>query len=603
MLILCVLLNFAALLYGQPPDDSMYIRRQEARKLPDSTTNTGHIRHLIARAGSLALSAPERALDDYTEALSLIKKLQYKKEEAEVYNFMGRVYEQLGIYDLAMEYYFKSLRIYEKIGDDNAVTWAFSDIGNIYYVQENYPAALKNYRKALEIFRTENDDYGIATTLNNIALVHENLNQPDTALALFNQALRIRRKIGDANLVAHSYTYIGRIYGYCNQSAQALEYYQKAYDLYSTTGNLNGMASMLRYIAGVYRKAGKYRQSIGYLNRALEVYQQSGNNFGIAETHGGLSQAELESGHDNEALQHARTMLRLTEKLGVLPAQSQAYQLLSDIYEKMNRPAVAFEHYKKMVAVNDSIQSKEVAEAISRQEFVYEREKRNRELLLRENEIALLEQNERIDRIKKNALTAGILLFLIIGTLIYSRQYNIHKNDRRLIEKNEEIRKTQQVLVDLQQKEKEALKNELEARQTALTNFALHIIQRNELLRDIRQKLQQLRKSNGTQSQEKLNALIVSVTQSKSLNHDIQKFQEKVEEQNDAFFTRVMKKYPELTQNDRRLIALLRLNLTTKEMASLNNISEKAVEMGRYRLRKKLGLDAHTNLITFLKNL
>jgi DNA-binding CsgD family transcriptional regulator len=69
---------------------------------------------------------------------------------------------------------------------------------------------------------------------------------------------------------------------------------------------------------------------------------------------------------------------------------------------------------------------------------------------------------------------------------------------------------------------------------------------------------------------------------------------------NSAFFNKLKDSYPELSPNDLKFCAYLRLNLSSKEMAQLMNVTIKAIEVGRYRLRKKLKLKPETNLFEFL---
>ena len=68
----------------------------------------------------------------------------------------------------------------------------------------------------------------------------------------------------------------------------------------------------------------------------------------------------------------------------------------------------------------------------------------------------------------------------------------------------------------------------------------------------------------------------------------------------EGFFRKLKEKYPTLTPNDLRLCSYLRMNFTTKEIANLINISSRAVEIGRYRLRQKLNLPHDINLTEFL---
>ena len=68
----------------------------------------------------------------------------------------------------------------------------------------------------------------------------------------------------------------------------------------------------------------------------------------------------------------------------------------------------------------------------------------------------------------------------------------------------------------------------------------------------------------------------------------------------EGFFRKLKEKFPDLTPNDLRLSSYLRMNFTTKEIAQLLNISVRAVEIGRYRLRRKMHLDHPVNLTEFL---
>lgn len=77
----------------------------------------------------------------------------------------------------------------------------------------------------------------------------------------------------------------------------------------------------------------------------------------------------------------------------------------------------------------------------------------------------------------------------------------------------------------------------------------------------------------------------------------------KFEEKHTGFFKRLKEKYPQLTTTDMKLCACLKLNLGTKEIAALMNISARSVENSRYRLRKKLELSGSENLSDFLMDI
>ena len=80
-------------------------------------------------------------------------------------------------------------------------------------------------------------------------------------------------------------------------------------------------------------------------------------------------------------------------------------------------------------------------------------------------------------------------------------------------------------------------------------------------------------------------------------------FQENVDKVNHEFINVLAQKYPDLTTNEQQICALLRLQLSTKEIATIKNVEIDSVKTMRYRLRKKLNIDSETNLNQFLKSI
>ena len=147
----------------------------------------------------------------------------------------------------------------------------------------------------------------------------------------------------------------------------------------------------------------------------------------------------------------------------------------------------------------------------------------------------------------------------------------------------------------------EKLSIELDNKQTELINFALAIIQKNTFLDELKQMVNEVKSiTRETESLAKLNQLSVSINQHIALDKNRKLFQMQLEEANRDFYFRLNNQFPQLTEKERKLSSYIRLNLSSKEIASLLNINEKSVEINRYRLRKKLGLDSKTKLSDFI---
>ena len=116
------------------------------------------------------------------------------------------------------------------------------------------------------------------------------------------------------------------------------------------------------------------------------------------------------------------------------------------------------------------------------------------------------------------------------------------------------------------------------------------MINKNETLNAIKDELGQLKDETSIRS-------VMKVIDSNLNNKEDWKFFEEAFNHADKnFFKKVKEKHPELTSNDLRLCVYLRMNLSSKEIAPLLNISHRSVEIKRYRLRKKISLNRNVNL-------
>jgi ligand-binding sensor domain-containing protein/DNA-binding CsgD family transcriptional regulator len=150
----------------------------------------------------------------------------------------------------------------------------------------------------------------------------------------------------------------------------------------------------------------------------------------------------------------------------------------------------------------------------------------------------------------------------------------------------------------------EKLTAEMQHRDKELANQTMSIIHKNELLVKLKEELQHLQKTASDGSvKTKLSALNRRINKEIDNEQQNQIFETYFEEVHKEFFKRIRDKYPDLTAREMKLSAYIRMNLTTKEIAVLLNISNRGVEIARYRLRKRFNLERETNLTTFLLNI
>ncbi|WP_243456830.1 helix-turn-helix transcriptional regulator [Polaribacter batillariae] len=185
-------------------------------------------------------------------------------------------------------------------------------------------------------------------------------------------------------------------------------------------------------------------------------------------------------------------------------------------------------------------------------------------------------------------------LFAFYSVHIASKRY--YKKQREdLLEKTKkeaelkELASTQEII----KLNNEKLRNDIDNKNKELATSTMNIIKKNEFLNTIKTEL-----INGG---EKSVAKVVKIID-KNLNNtdDWKMFQEAFNNADKKFLKKVKEKHPTLTPNDLRLCAYLRLNLSSKEIAPLLNISPRSVEVKRYRLRKKMNLPHDSNLTNYI---
>ena len=150
----------------------------------------------------------------------------------------------------------------------------------------------------------------------------------------------------------------------------------------------------------------------------------------------------------------------------------------------------------------------------------------------------------------------------------------------------------------------EKLNLEMIHKEKELANSTLMIIQKNEMLNKLMHDLNRVKSAlSDEQHKNQLNSTIKKIGREIDNEKQWQVFNTHVEQVHEQLFIKLKEKYPDLTPRELSLCAYLRMNISSKEIATLMNISTRGVEISRYRIRKKLGLDRNANLTDFMMKL
>jgi DNA-binding CsgD family transcriptional regulator len=213
--------------------------------------------------------------------------------------------------------------------------------------------------------------------------------------------------------------------------------------------------------------------------------------------------------------------------------------------------------------------------------------------------------------LSKRAYATYFFIFILsIALVFYSIQKKIQSNQLKIKEEQAQLfkEKENKLKIETLEAEKEIaqLTNEkliLEKIQKdkELANTTMEIIQKSKILTQLKEELKSIKKDkNPVAIQNAINTVIKRIDKNIDSENQWEVFERHFEDVHEAFLKRLKENYPDLTPRELKLCAYLRLNISSKEIAELMNISVRGVETGRYRLRKKLNLRQDSNLTEFI---
>jgi len=202
----------------------------------------------------------------------------------------------------------------------------------------------------------------------------------------------------------------------------------------------------------------------------------------------------------------------------------------------------------------------------------------------------------------------ALAIVLVLGKKIYERKLETDrlKISKRLQTEQEEIIKLETEANEKQiiRLQTEKLQAELASKNRELANSAMTLVYKNELLQKLSDEITKLKDESGKKlSEDQTRKIQKVINDGMNDERDWNLFENSFNEAHESFFKKLKAQHPDLVPNDLKLCAYLRMNMSSKEMSSLLNITLRGVEIRRYRLRKKLGVPHDKNLTEFLMEL
>ena len=513
---------------------------------------------------SLEKTSPEKA---YLKSYEALQKAEIEEDEslqAEIYHLLGTIFYDQGAFTQALEYYLQAERIYISLQDDAEVAHNRIALGKVYHYIKQEARARELFDLAKSHYEKSDGQKPLAMVYGEIGHLFEKASQYDSAMIYQDLALEVYSRLQDSAGMAVIYENIGSILEDQEDFEKARFYFKSAAQINEQLNNMVPWVSNINNVGDTYRKVNVLDSALYYSKKASFMAHQ------------------LE--------------LRYQE--------SSALRDLGKIYFLMGHTAEAYDYEEQSRVLYEEVYSQESSRQMALLQTLYDVERKN-------SEISALENEKRIEKLNRNAMVAAAFGFLLIGGVVVSRQRLKIRNDRVLIEQKEELHRSAienselqasklQVELDHKKLQEEHLNLELEGQQRALAARMLQLIEKNKLLEDLRNDIIAFEAEVPQKSKAEVKQLVNRINY--SFNHDKswEDFRKSFEQIHGDFFEKLKKSGHDLTSNDLRICALIRINLSSKDISSLLGISTDSLRVARYRLRKKLNIDQGENLRKFI---
>lgn len=507
---------------------------------------------------------------DYPKALEYLTRAQLIAEKHNMYdklfeakNNIGIIYFDLGEYGEALDYYLDCYTIAIKHLNPKKEMAILNNIAIVYSVEENYVKGEEYFKKAYDIAKKENDRLKIGHYAINLARVANKTGRLAEGRKYLNEALDYLKD--EKKLLLQTKITLAENLLLSGNTKRAKEILFELYPVTQKEKTPQNNNDLLGQLAQLYYVEKKPDSAVYYLGIALKTNKDL----------------------DSRVLMFGK---------------------LSDLYAEKNDFRQALIMKDSMVASKDSLNKVKNGKLLENNKVKFE-------ILNYKNELNSKEQrlgNER--KIFATAIGAILLLLFFVYRLYRNRA--VKQEQQKLIAKREqeitslelENEKSEHLLLEKQLKENETvallelekLKNEIEQKNRKLSARALYLSGRNEMIEVIVNSLSGLPEiSKNTVLKTQIKTLKEHLKTDSEWDNFIVHF----EEVNQGLLHALKEKHPDLTSNDIRFICYVYMNLSSKEICSIFNITQEACRKRKERISKKMSLDENVSLYEYLSKL
>jgi tetratricopeptide (TPR) repeat protein len=479
----------------------------------------------------------------------------------------------------ALEHAKKALELSIHIENKLYIVRSHILIGNSLLFLGKYDESMNNFLLSLKLARENNFEYEQIVALSHLGIIQDRIQKFDEALKyyfdalnIFNKSIEQGRPIKELKNIQSLYNNIGNIYSSKKDPATGEKYYLKGLALAEQKDDDINIGVICNNLGKLGIERNDYPTAYKYLMRSLHAREKINDKSGMARSYNFLASYYQATDSLNQALEYSKKALDLGTEIKDQLTIKTAANFLYEIYKKQGKIDKALEYHELYKQSSDSLINDSKIEEITRLQLQYEYDNLEKER----------DAKQQIVKYTYIIIVSTLILGLIILGLLFflakSRNKRIHL-------------------------EKEKLEKDMVIKNKELTTNVLYLLQKNELIINITSRLLKLKDKLKEENVEPVQRIIYDL-QSLTDKEVWKEFEVRFQDVHEEFYQKLKDQFPDLSPSEIKLAAFLRLNMTTKEIASITGQSINSLEVARYRLRKKLGLTSQeVNLVNFLLNI
>ena len=531
--------------------------------------------------------SPDSSRSIGQELLNFAKRTENKAWEADAIKWIGITHAQQGNFEEARSYFLKNLELVQELKDERAVAIILGNIGTIYYEMGNYPQAQEYQLQSLQRAEIIEDQEIISRTYNNLGNLHNDLKDFDTSLDYYHKSLAIKEKLGLKRSLPLVHNNIGLIHSYKKEHELAIASFNESVRLSVALNDPISEARGYSNLGAEYTKLKRYERALPLHDKAIALKTKINDLDGLASTLVYRGLTYLEMGRWAEARNDCFKGKELSETSRHINLLKSACNCLSVAYKGLGNYKESLVYHERYSQLKDTLFNAERTQEITRADMNYAFQKKQLADSIKFHKKQTAQQVAYERQLNKQNTIFYVLLLvslLVIGFLTFL-YYKYRQN------------------LKLKKVENKLLNNEIAFKKNDLTRMAVNISNNQEWAASLADRLQSLKAATGRKRQKELSLLEEEIKNQVWVNKDSDDFYQKIDELSSSFYARLHEQFEGLTKTEVRLCSLIKLDLNTKQIATLQNINPSSVKMSRNRLRKKLHLSPEQDLSAFLQAL